>query len=346
MTQLEQLVEIKEAIENYIENLSDEQLNLFEEIIDNLDDDVNIQKYVEHVAKIVESFSDEEVNVILENIDDMGIVAEKIIESIAKNLNDEETIISEAKEKILNIDVDDAELFESEEEDEESVKIPLLPILINVLSEMLGEENVEKLPLNLVLDLYEEAKDLDIDIDEDYSLAEKIEAIREAIEEAIENEEIDLDTDDYDGETVGEFLEQFEDIDDMVESILHDNVILESEEDEYKELLKESIKMVLTEKRCHDVKCYRAKAKAAKKYFMKHEMHGGVDIESIDPKQLKGRLGKYVRLAINNAKKRGVKYPPEYIKYVLIPGIIKRMRFKNRHLNVKAKKLKPGMKRI
>jgi hypothetical protein len=348
MTKLEQLVEFKEFVEELLQNMNEDKLTLVENIIENLDDDVDASQYIEYVSKIVENLSDDEAEVILENVDDMSVIADKIVESVAKNINNEEAIINEAREMIMDIDVNDDLLNENEEEEieeTEELELPILPVLISVLSEMLGEEVVEELPLNMVLDIYEELKDVEIDIDEDATILEKISAIKEALEEAIENKEIDLDTDDYDGETVGEFLEQFENIDEMVESILNDDVILESEEDYYKDVLKESVSNVLTEKRvrCHDVKCYKEKAMKAKKYFMKHEMHGGVDIESIDPKKLKGRLAKYVKLAINNAKKRGVKYPPEYIKYVLIPGIIKRMRFKNRHMNNKAKKLKPGM---
>jgi len=87
-----------------------------------------------------------------------------------------------------------------------------------------------------------------------------------------------------------------------------------------------------------------AKAKKAKEYYSKHVMPGGTDPKEFKLNALKGKLKKYVNAAAKAARSAGKALTPEYMQFVLVPGIIKRMRMKNKKLKKNQTMKKTGMR--
>ena len=94
-----------------------------------------------------------------------------------------------------------------------------------------------------------------------------------------------------------------------------------------------------------DMKCKQNKAKRAKAYYAKNEFPGGGNPEDWAMDKITGKLAKHVKAAARASKEAtGKPLSKEYIQYVLVPGIIKRMRIKNKKMNAKSKLKKQGMR--
>lgn len=339
------------SIESKLGTLSEAQLGLLETILtEGTDTSFDVTHHMDYLVEFVKAQTDENAEIIAETVDG-GEILNVILESVRKNPNDMDLFITEAIEAMGNINIDTSMV----EDDSETASVTLLSVVTNTLTEMLGEKVVEELPAEMVFDLVEEAKSLNISEDaSEMSLVELVEEISTKLEEAISEGKIDLDSDDYVGETLAEFLDDYTDIDDLLEEMakVNEEILSESEDQDAAELMRKAkTATTLVEakmERCKsgDVKCKQEKAKKAKEYFAKHEMPGGGNAKDFARDKISGKLAKHVKAAATASKKAtGKPLSREYIQYVLVPGIIKRMRMKNKKLKAKSMKLKAGMKK-
>jgi len=341
-----EIVETVESIEAKFATLSESKLDLLEVILEEGSEiEFDITHYMDYLVEFVDSQSDENAEIIAETVNG-GAVLEIILEAVRKNSNHPEAIV-EAMEEIGNIDI---KLLE---EDEETVSVTLLSVVTNTLTEMLGEETVENLPAEMVFDIVEAAKDLDLDDSiADLDLVELVEAISSELETAINEGIIDLDSEDYEGETLEEFLNDYADTEDLLEEMaqVNEEILSESEDEAGANLMrkaKEATSLLEAKmKKCPplDKKCMMKKAKNAKIYYAKNEMPGGGDPKEMKLSSLTGKLGKHVKKAAKAARSNGKPLSPDYMQYVLVPGIIKRMRMKNKKMKAKQSMKKVGMK--
>jgi len=348
-----EIVEMVEKFEEKLEGLSESKLDLVEKmLIESTDVEFDVGYYFDHIVEFVNSYSDEQAEIIKENIDGVKVL-EIVLEASIKNGGDIEEVINEAKEQLAQIEIEADKIVENEEADSEETAVPLLSIVSSTLTEMLGEEAVEELPAEMVFDIANAT--LDLDFDDSLFESEEIDAvaiISERLQEALENGEIDFDTEDYEGETLSEFLADYEDMNDLLSEMekVNDEVLAEATDEEGAELLrkaKEATTLIEAKLgKCKTKACMIKKGKAAAKYFQKHEMHGGFDPKEVKISTLKGKLGRYVRAAAKSLKKRYGKVDPLYLQFVLLPGILKRMRYKARKMKASAMKTKQGMKAV
>jgi len=345
-----EIVEIVEGIEKKFVSLSDAKLSLIEALlVEGVDTTFDVVNHIDYLVEFVNAYSDENASVIVETVD-CGKVLNIILDSARQNTTDTAAFISEAKKSVGDIDID----LLTEDSDEESVSVTLLSIVTNKLTEMLGEKAVEELPAEMVFDIVEATKALDISDDTiDMDIMSMVEEISTKLEAAITEGVIDLDSDDYDGETLYEFLEDYEDTDDLLEEMEKVNAEILSESDNVdgvRLMEKAKSSTVLLEgqrENCAkgDLKCMQLKAKNAKTYYRKHTMPAGTKPQDINVDSLSGKLGKHVRAAIKSFKKTHGKEPlKDYIQFMLIPGIIKRMRYKNKKVSAKANMKRSGEK--
>ncbi len=343
-----EIVETVESIEKKIETLSDAKLGLLEALlIEGTDTSFDVAHHIDFLVEFVETYSDENAVLITESVD-CGEVLDIILESARKHTDDRETFISEAIEKVSNIDITLVE------EEVETTSVTLLSIVTNTLTEMLGEETVENMPAEMVFDIVESAKDLDLsDNVVDMDMVSLVEEISLKLEEAIKDGTIDLDSDDYTGETLSEFLNDYTDTDDFLTEMasVNEEILAESDDvDGVRIMLKAKSASILVEAKMEscpkgDMKCKQAKAKRAKEYFAKNELPGGGNAKDWTMDNLSGKLAKHVKAAAKaSMQATGKPLSKEYIQYVLTPGIIKRMRIKNRKMNAKSRMKKQGMR--
>ncbi len=343
-----EIVETVENIETKLSTLSESKLDLIEVILEEGSEvEFDVAHHIDYLVEFVETQTDENAEIIAETVNG-GEVLEIILESLRKNTSDTATALTEAVEAIGEIEI------ELMEEDDEMASVTLLSVVTNTLTEMLGEETVEALPAEMVFDIVEEAKELDLsDEAADMDLVELVEEISTKLETAINEGIVDLDSEDYEGETLEEFLNDYSDTEDLLEEMaqVNEEILSESEDEAGAELMrkaKEATTLVEAKmEKCPkgDRKCQMSKAKKAKKYYAKHEMPGGGNVKDIKINSLTGKLGKHVKKAAKAAKAAagGKPLTPEYMQYVLVPGIIKRMRMKNKKMKAKSMKTKPGM---
>lgn len=315
-----EIVETVEDIEYKIETLSETKLGLLEIILEEgSDHEFDIINHIGYLVEFIDSYSDENAKMIAESVDG-GEVLHSVLESLKMNSTDMDEFINEAVEAVGEIDI--------ELEDEETASVTLLSVVTNTLTEMLGEETVENMPAEMVFDIVESTKELDISENADeLDIISLVEEISTKLEESIKDGSIDLDTEDYEGETLAEFLDDYSDTEDLLEEMAEvtDELLAESENEDNARLMgkaKEATIMLEAAERCKkgDIDCMKKKAKAAKEWFKKHNMHG----TDFNPKEIKnvtkvpGKLGKILK-GIKTANK---KYPNEYIRFVVLPAII------------------------
>lgn len=343
-----EIVETVESIENKLGTLSEAKLGLLETILtEGAETQFDIVHHIDYLVEFVEAQSDTQAEIIAETVNG-GEVLDIILESARRNTDDTESFLAEAIEEVGNIDI------KLVEEDTETASVTLLSIVTNTLTEMLGEEAVEALPAEMVFDIVEEAKNLDLSDDAaDMDIVSLVEEISTKLEEAINEGEIDFDSEDYEGETLSEFLEDYSDTEDLLEEMaqVNDEILAEAEDQDGAELMrkaKEATTLVEAKmERCAagDMKCKVEKAKKAKAYFAKHELPGGGKAKDFSMDAISGKLRKHVVAASKASQKAtGKPLSKEYIQYVLVPGIIKRMRVKNMRLKAKDMKKKQGMR--
>jgi len=343
-----EIVETVESIESKLDTLSEAKLELLETILEEgADIEFDTVHHMDYLIEFVDAHTDDNATVIAESVD-CGTVLETILESARKNPTDIETFIAEAIEAAGEIEI--AEL----DDETETASVTLLSIVTNTLTEMLGEEAVEALPAEMVFDIVSEAKDLDISDDAtDMNLVELVEEISTKLETAISEGVIDLDSEDYETETLAEFLNDYADTEDLLEEMaqVNEEILAESEDEAGADLMrkaKEATTIVEAKMEIckpSDMKCKQEKAKKAKAYFAKNEMPGGGKAKDFAMDKISGDLAKHVKNAAKASKKAtGKPLSKEYIQYVLVPGIIKRMRMRGMKLKAKDMKKKAGMK--
>lgn len=342
-----EIVETVESIEAKLETLSEAKLGLLETIlVEGAETEFDVVHHMDYLVEFIETQTDANAEIIAETVNG-GEVLDIILESVRKNPNDIEAVIAESTELVGEIDI---ELLE---EDTETASVTLLSVVTNTLTEMLGEEAVEALPAEMVFDIVEEAKELDLSDDAaDMDIVSLVEEIATKLETAITEGEIDVDSEDYEGETLAEFLNDYSDTEDLLEEMaqVNDEILAEAEDQDGAELMrkaKEATSLVEAKmEKCppKDKKCMMAKAKKAKAYYANKVMPGGTDPKEIKLNSLKGKLGKHVKAAAKAARKAGKPLTPDYMQFVLIPGIIKRMRYKNKKVKKKDTMRKAGMK--
>jgi hypothetical protein len=224
-----EIVETVEGIESKFDTLSEAQLKLTQSLLtEGADLEFDVTHHIDYLVEFVKAHSDENAVIIAEAAD-CGKVMKVVLDAVRKNTTDKENFIAEALENVGNIDV---ELVEGETTEG---SVTLLSVVTNTLTEMLGEETVEDLPAEMVFDIVNEAKELDISDDaDDMNLVELVEEISTKMEESIKEGVIDLDTADYEGETLAEFLDDYSDTTDLLEEMeaVTDEVLNESEDKE------------------------------------------------------------------------------------------------------------------
>ena len=320
-----EIVETVEDIETKMVDLSEEKLGLLKAVlVEGSEIEFDVVHHIDHLVGFVDSYSDGQAQAITESVD-CGKVLNIVLESVRKNASDAEVVLSEAVEAVGDMDL------ETVDGDSETVSVSLLSVVSNVLTEMTGEEAVEGMPAEMVFDIVNEAKKLDLSDDAaDLDIETLVSEISTKLEEAIISGDIDLDTDDYEGETLAEFLADYENTEYLMEEMskVSEEVLAESDDaDGVRLLTKAKEATVLLEgERCAkgDIKCMEKKGKAAKAFFAKGgEMKG----TKFNPKsvtnitKLTGKLGKIIR----DIKKSNPRYPDVYLRNVVLPSIINKM---------------------
>lgn len=343
-----EIVETVDGIESKLQSLSDAKLGLLESLmIEGSGIEFDVVNHLDYLVSFVDSYSDKAATTISETVD-CGKVLNIVLDASRKYASDKTAFITEAQAQTGEIDI---QLLE---EDESTASVTLLSVVTNKLTEMFGESAVEEMPAEMVFDIVESTKSLDISDDSaSLDLVSLVEEISTQLETSIKEGKIDLDTDDYTGETLAEFLNDYSDTEDLLSEMaqINDEVLAESNNADASRLLgKAKAATIMVEAKLQncaagDLKCMMDKAKNAKKWYAKHEMPGGGDIKAIKVDALDGKLGQHVRSAIKAFKQTHGKAPlAEYVQYVLVPGIIKRMRLKNKRMNAKAHMKKQGMR--
>lgn len=345
-----EIVETIESIETKLGTLSEAKLGLLETILEEgTDIEFDAVHYMDYLVEFVNAHSDENAEIIAETVNG-GEILSIIMETVRKNPTDMTAFVTESVTMVENLDIT---LLE-EDTSEESSSVTLLSVVTNTLTEMMGEEAVENMPAAMVFDIVEASKELDLSDDlASMSLVEMVEEISTKLEEAIQDGTIDLDTADYTSESLMEFLADYSDTEDLLEEMaqINDEILAEAEDEEGAELMRKakSATVMLEAKMAPcpagDIKCKISKAKKAKEYYSKNNMPGGGNPRDWSLNSLTGKLKKHVLAAVKASKTAtGKSVPPEYTQYVLIPGIIKRMRMKNKKMNAKSKMKKQGMR--
>lgn len=341
-----EIVKTVESIESKLGTLSEDKLELLETIMsEGAETTFDVAHHIDFLVEFVNSFNDENAKIISETING-GTILSIILESARKHTADMDGFLTEAISNVENIDI---KLLE-----EETSSVTLLSVVTNKLTEMLGESAVEEMPAEMIFDIVDAAKDLELSESAgDMDLVSLVEEISEKLEDAIREGEIDFDSKDYDGETLNEFLADYESTTDLLEEMAQVNevVLAESTDKNGANLLRKAKAATsLIEAKMEpcgkgDVKCKQAKAKKAKEYYSKHEMPGGGNVKDFTMDKITGKLKKHVQAAAKASKEAtGKPLSKEYIQYVLVPGIIKRMRIKNKKLTAKAMVKKRGMR--
>ena len=308
------IVETVADIETKLGKLSEEKLSLMETVlVEGSEIEFDVVHHLDHLVEFVESYSDVQAQTIAETVDG-GEVLNIVLESVRKNASDAQAVINEAVENVGDMDLEVAE------ELNETVSVSLLSVVSNVLTEMVGEEGVEGMPAEMVFDIVNEAKELD--------LSDEAKDIK--LEESIKSGKIDFDSDDYEGETLAEFLDDYESTEDLMEEMSKVNaeVLAESDNEDGARLMGKAKQAttLLEGTRCAkgDIKCMEKKGKLAKAFFAKGgEMKG----TKFSPKgvlnitKVTGKLGKILR----SIKKNNPRYPAVYLRNVVMPAIINKM---------------------
>ena len=347
-----EIVESVEEIENKLSSLTEAKLDLVEMILsEGAEITFDVTHHLDYIVEFVNSYSDDESEIITENVNGMELL-EIILESVKTNGSDFESAINEAVENANEIDID-IDIDTDHDDNDIMSQVTLLSVVTNTLTEMFGESVVEDMPAEMIFDIVNETKELDISDDAiEMTISEMVTEISESLENALTDGEIDFDSDDYDCETLAEFLDDYEDTEDLLMEMeqVNEEILSEAIDEDGAELMRKakSAIIILEAKmeKCPplDKKCMMKKAKNAKAYYAKNTMPGGTDPKDFTLSKLTGKLGKHVKAAAKAARSAGKPLSPEYMQYVLVPGIIKRMRMKNKKMTAKAGMKKVGMK--
>jgi len=331
-----ELVEMTEQLETTLNVLNEKQIGFFKKILEEGNEiEFDILHSVDLLVEYVQSYQDDEIDIIVEAVDGLDILT-ILLEELQKNASDKELVLKESKQRIDDIELD----LEIEEESE---TFTLLSIVTNVLTEMVGEETVENMPAEMVFDIINETKNLDIDIViDDMSMIEVVENVSTQIKTSLQEGLIDFDSSDYDCESLKEFLSDYSDMDDLLEEMkqVNEEVLSESMDLDAARLLlksKQAMSLIETKKtRCNsgDKSCMIKKIKAAKNYFSKNKTRSGHDIaKDFKPGKLTGKLKKHISAAAAAAKKRKFSYPPGYFQFIMVPALLNKMGHKGGHIS-------------
>jgi len=320
-----EIVDTVDEVEAKLDSLSLEKIELVEAILtEGSEIEFDSIHHLDHLISFVDSYTDAQATTIVESVD-CGKVLEIILDSVRKHASDADTIITEAVKNVGEMDV---EMLEGESD---RVSLPLLSVVTNVLTEMTSEETVEGMPVEMIFDIVNEAKELDLpDSFKDLSIEPLLQGISGLLKEAIKSGKIEFDTADYEEKTLSEFLADYENTGDLLEEMakITGELLAESKNTDAARVLAKakSATIMLEADRCApgDIKCMEKKGKAAKAYFAKGGSMKGTGFSPksiVNVTKIPGRLGKIVR----EIKKSNPRYPHVYIRNVVIPAIINKM---------------------
>lgn len=344
-----ELVDSVSDIESKLSTLNDSQLNLLESMLaSGTDIKFDIESRLDHLVAFVDNFDTTQADTIVESVD-CGEVLKLVLNEADNNRDDMDAFLTESINAVGELDTIDNTIPASN-------GIPLLSVVTNVLSEMLGESTVEKIPVEMIFDIVADSQNLSMpDESTDYNLPQLVEAISTSLKDAITRGVIDRDTANYSGETLYEFLDDYHDTADLLtemQQVTDEKLNESSNRDAARILRKARSATILVEskfEKCDpgDRTCMKNKARRAKTWFSKHDIAGpgGGPIENFSVDSLSGKLGSHVKGAVKQYTSTHGKPPlKDYIQYVLIPGILKRMRMKNKSMSAKSNVKKAGMK--
>lgn len=335
-----EIVQTVEEIEDKVATLSHTKLGLLEALLhEGVDIEFDVVNHLDYLVSFIESCTDDNAATITETVD-CEKVLNIILESARKNTIDQHAFLTE-----VNLGVGDLDLVESVETNE-TVRLPLLSVVASTLTNMLGEETVEQLPAEMIFDVVASAKELySDDVSEDMNIEALVEHIASLLSTAIHDNVIDLDTNDYSGDTLEEFLEPFGSLNEMIEELQAFDSSEDYDDTDSKLMAKAKDSTLMIEAKkvncpAGDLDCMKKKAKLAKEYWKKNKMHGMTgNMKDVDPTS--GRLGKHVKAATNAFRRTHKKRMSRvYIQYVLVPAIIQRMRSKGKRMGAGSKILK------
>jgi hypothetical protein len=265
-----EIVETIDLVENKLTNLTPAKLKLVTAILSEGATEFDVVHHLDFIIEYVASQTEDNAQLIAEAID-CSMVLDIILESARKYPTNTEKFLESTISNVNDIDVN----VEASEELTESQSVTLLSVVTNTLTDILGEATVEALPAEMVFDIVESTKDLEMGEEADkLELTELIEVISENLKEALADATIDYDSDDYEGETLSEFLNDYTDLEDLLEEMeqVTEEVLAESTDEAAKKLLlkaKEATAMlsgtITTEV---DVEAIRESAKNEKKNLM------------------------------------------------------------------------------
>jgi hypothetical protein len=230
-----EIVETIDLVENKLSELSGTELNLVTSIITEGNTEFDVVHHLDFIIEYVTSQTEENVQLITEAAD-CGKILDIILESARKYPTDTKKFLESTIVSVNNIELD----VELDESTEETQSVTLLSIVTNTLTEMLGETTVEALPAEMVFDIVESAKDLEMGEEADaLELTDLIEVISTNLKEALEDGSIDFDSDDYTSETLSEFLNDYTDLEDLLSEMAQVNeaILAESTDENAKRLL-------------------------------------------------------------------------------------------------------------
>lgn len=264
-----EIVETIDLVESKLTNLTASKLQLVTAILAEGDTEFDVVHHLDFIIEYANSQTEENASLIAEAID-CGTILDIILESARKFPTNTEKFLESTIYKVndIDLDVDSEELVETQ-------TVTLLSVVTNTLTDILGEATVEALPAEMIFDIVESTKELEMGDDADkLELTELIETISGNLKEALSDTTIDFDSDDYEGETLSEFLNDYFDLDDLLEEMdqVSEEVLAESTDVAAKTLLlkaKEATTIVTgVITNTIDVEAIRESAKAEKKNLM------------------------------------------------------------------------------
>jgi len=265
-----EIVEAIDLVENKLSDLTEGKLKLVTAILSEGVAEFDVVHHLDFIIEYANSQTEENATLIAEAID-CATVLDIILESARNYPTNSEKFLEATISKVNNIDLS----VEANDALVETQSVTLLSVVTNALTDILGEATVEALPAEMVFDIVESAKELEMGEDADkLELTELIEVISENLKEALADASIDFDSDDYEGETLSEFLEDYSDLEDLLEEMdqVNEEVLAESTDEAAKTLLlkaKEATTMVTGITTTNvDVETIREAAKDEKKNLM------------------------------------------------------------------------------
>lgn len=330
---LTDLVLKTEELERVLEGLTEDQLDVFEScIVEGAETDFTINS-VPALATVLSNLDDDTCSIIKESV-----FGDQIVESFNKTLArtgsvDHKDFVTEALADLSNIDVATVDVSTVLKEGKEDV-VQLMSLVAEALVATIGEEEALNVPAEALADLTIAVGEAGIEED---GLSDIVEGIKSG--------KFDIDFDNYkDGTNLIEFLSDVE-ADMLVEgNIVNENAELAEKFNAATRYLVEG-----TKTQCHgttaEVKACKIKKAAAAKHY--YNTNGYAHNKALDSEDIhSARLRKYVLKAKLAAKKMGTHPSGEdgddYVKFVLIPALIKKMRAKGRHEGMKDKKFTKG----